>query len=229
VVRRQAIFSSERELQVKLASSIAPLVDATYETRVRREMPVGRCIPDLLAVSFEPTSAGNLWPSTWSYRHACIVAALRRASPLRLTTLAAHVYETEESAAMFIGHLLRSGAIRETSAGALYLSPEMRNLRTQVVAVEAKLARWSEALEQAVSYRAFADRVIVAMDAGLFDSTDMHLVGQFRRRGVGLCVVDQTGLRSIHSGRREIRASPEREYVSSSVFLNRTQTAWIRR
>lgn len=117
----------------------------------------------------------------------------------------------------------------ETTSGSLALSPEMRSLRAHILAIEAKLARWSEALAQAISYRQFADRVIVAMDAGLFDRTDTGVVSRFRRAGVGLCVVDRDGPTPVHEGRRAERTSAQREYVCSSAFLHRTQTLWMRR
>jgi hypothetical protein len=197
--------------------------------RVRREMPVGGCIPDILLVSFSSPPPTELWPSGFTYRHACVLAELRRSRALRRSTLATRLYETEERIAPLVNDLVGSRAIEERPTGALQLSAELRRLKSEVIAIEAKLSRWSEALDQAASYRAFADRVIVAMDAGLFDASDSEAVASFRRAGIGLCVVDRDGPRGIHSGRRSEQGSAKREYVCSSVLLSRTHTLWVRR
>lgn len=229
MVRREAVFGSEKDLQAHLTETVQQLADGASDALVRREMPVGGCIPDFLVISFASVPPAEMWPSSWTYRHAFVVAELRRSYALHRSTLASRVYETEERLAHLLDDLLHSRAIAETHSGALRLSAEMRNLRAYVTAVEAKLARWSDALGQAVGYRSFADRVIVAMDAGLFNVSNADVVAHFRREGVGLCVVDRSGPTTVHSGRRAERSSAQREYVCSSVFLQRTQTLWIRR
>jgi len=226
---RQAVFQSERELQSHLARTAARLVPDGGAMLVRREMPVGGCIPDLLLVTVTSSPAESLWPQTFSYRHACVLAELRRFTALHRTTLASRLYEEEDRLDDLISDLTRSESVEETTTGSLRLSEGMRSLRVSVMAIEAKLSRWSEALAQAKNYCAFADRTMVALDAGLFDRSHRRALAQFRRAGVGLCLVDRDGPVLLHPGRRVERATAKREYVCSSVFQTRSQELWMRR
>jgi hypothetical protein len=60
-----------------------------------------------------------------------------------------------------------------------------------VVAFEAKLERWREAMHQAYRNRCFADMsfVVLPKDVALI-AAGFH--GEFQRRGVGICYVDTT-------------------------------------
>lgn len=229
VTPRTGVFSSERELQLKLANCLRPFAEDAREIRVRREMPVGSCIPDLVLVSMDSEPPTALWPTSWSYRHACVVAELRKRPALRPEMLAARLHESEERIGPVVQALLRAGAVCQSAGGALYLASEVRALRADIVAVEAKLMRWHEALEQALSYRAFADRAVVAMDAGMFSLSNEKALDAFRDAGVGLWLVNHDGAWPVIAGRRRAETSAWREYVCSSAFLPRTQTLWMRR
>lgn len=222
------VFASEKELQARLAA-ILPLAAKGEVTAVRREMPVGRCIPDVLAVSAASLPPASLWPRNWSYRHACVVAALRQWRAVDVGTLAGLVHERETEAAAMVADLERSGAVVRTARGTVRLAPALRSVRTHITAIEAKLDRWQDALGQALEYRLFADRVVVAMDAGARRRLSAKVVAEFRRQGVALCTVDHDAVRFLSKGRATGAASAKREYVSASFFLARAQTLWMRR
>lgn len=61
-----------------------------------------------------------------------------------------------------------------------------------VLAFEAKLAKWRDALHQAYRTRCFANRAYVVLPA-VRAQTAMRYEQEFRRRGVGLCAVSLDG------------------------------------
>lgn len=217
-------FRSERELQRALLSRAVELKLRGGPTFVRREVPVGGCIPDLILVHFKRQPKRTLWPARWSYRHTFLLWLLRRRQPQRLASLAARCFEPENRVAELVRDLERSGAVRRTTSGALRLSRAMLGVKGEVIAVEAKLSRWRESLSQAMQYRKFADRVFVAMDAARVKE---HVnIDAFRRRKVGLLTFGVDEARWLSLPRATMAtSSPEREYLIASAAASR-QTLW---
>ena len=222
-------FETERQLQAALVEHASVLGIQGAEVRARREMPMGSVIPDLVLVSFDRVPAQSILRVRWSYPHAYVVAELRRVAHLRRETLVQRMFERRERVDRLLDELIRAGALEETANGSVRLSTELRSLRTQIVAVEAKLSRWNEALRQAVSYGAFADRSFVAMDAGRIDGGRDEVTDAFRRAGIGLVLVDGNGARRIHGGRKNMRVTPGKDYLRFSSMSARNQTLWMRR
>jgi hypothetical protein len=224
-----AAFESEVALQQTLARLDFVQGDNYAHTFSRREVPVGGCIPDLVLVRFaEPPDAG-LWPTRRSFRHAFVVWLLRRhGSRLHPETIAARAFESLARIRPVLDDLLETGALREAESGALALSPLLVRVQAEVVAVEAKLRRWREALDQATAYARFADRVLVAMDATAAPRT-VEALAEFRRRGAGLLAVGTRDFEWLVSPRRSTRKpGPEWDDLVSSAGAMR-QTLWVRR
>lgn len=215
-------------MQEHLATALSAAVADSNDVWIRREMPMGRRIPDVVMLRFPSPPPLQLWPRTSTYAHAAAIAELRRAVILRKSRLAERLFETHDRVARLVRDLVATGAVIE-SGNTLRLSPAMRTSTAEVVAIEAKLARWTEAMHQAESYRSFADRVFVAMDAGLFDTQSTRAIAAFRRAGVGLYLVNRSGIQLAYKGRAERQMTPEREYVFASALSTRSQTLWIRR
>jgi hypothetical protein len=128
-----------------------------------------------------------------------------------------------------LDELIDAGALIAPTVDTVRLSEDLRTLRMEVIAVEAKLSRWNEALDQAVSYRAFADRSLVAMDADRIDEASPRMTEAFNRAGIGLVVVDNDGGQLVHRGRTQRRSTPQKDYVCFSALGARNQTLWARR
>jgi hypothetical protein len=219
-------FRAESELQQYLAEWNWIAFLGRRAVRLRREMPIGGCIPDLVVVGFGATPPERLWPRRWTYRHAHVVATLRRRS-LRLKTLAARCFDSPERLQPVVTDLLLNGTLRESKTGVLALSKRIRGLKAEVVAVEAKLERWSDALEQARSYRGFSNRVIVAMDAERAPRSK-RVLRRFAQAGIGLWRVSARGIEVLLQPRPRRVATSEWEYVVASAVASRNQTLWMR-
>lgn len=192
---------------------------------VRREVPVGKCIPDIVYVSFANVPQREVWPSQWSYRHAFVVWLLRRRSPLHSSTIAARCYEPLSRVEPVIQDLLASGTLARKHTGSLSLAPAMRKMRVEVTAAEAKLHRWRNGLRQAAYYRRFADRVFVGLNTVPSSMTEDSL-HKFRQSRVGLCVVTPRTLQWLVKPEKSItRPGPEWEYLVGAAVRD-NQSLW---
>lgn len=59
-------------------------------------------------------------------------------------------------------------------------------LKDEVIAIEAKLSRWRDALQQAYRNRCFADKSYVLLPLNIAEVACRHEY-EFERRGVGIC------------------------------------------
>lgn len=223
-----ATFRTERDLQAAIVSHRLELTTIGGPRLLRREMPLGGCIPDFVFVAFSAPAPAAVLRLRWSYRHASVIAQLRSGVPLRRETLAARLYERASGLDRLIADLVAASAIEETDRGGLRLSAVLQDIDTQVVAIEAKLSRWNEALAQAASYRSFADRVFVAMDAGRVNGSASQISRACRTAGIGLIMVTDRDATFVHAGRRRVPRTAQREYVCFSAIGARSQTLWTR-
>ena len=220
----QLIFDTEKNLQYKIYTSKIWLDSEFSSIAIRREVPVGDCIPDLVCVRFleSPT---NLLPKQWAYRHVYVLWLLRRYKSLRLETISKHTYEHPEKVSSILQDLIKSGAIIVKKSGSFSLSAGMKALRAEVVSVEAKLYRWKEALDQAIKYKSFSDISFVAMDKNGIPKNPRH-ISEFYQFQVGLCSVSKDEIEWIVPPRSiQTTKGPEREYLVISAAAS-CQTLW---
>lgn len=221
-------FGSELDLQKRLETLDFLEGDDSEAVYFRREVRVGNIIPDLICVRFPQLPESNLRRTNWSFRHASLLSLLRRYRKLRVASLAKLTYERELRVRGLLEDLVRSGAVVEWSTGSYSLSKQLSSVQAEVIAVEAKLERWNEALQQAVTYQRFADRVFVAMDHERIKVKHVP-IAEFMSSGVGLLSVSPTHTSQVNKGRKTRRISPEWEYLVSSPFTSRSQKLWFRR
>jgi hypothetical protein len=107
--------------------------------------------------------------------------------------------------------------------------PLQDDFRANVVAVEAKLKNWRQALVQATRYKDFANVAFVAMDATMVPSKS-SILETFRALQVGLCAVSLNSAEwVVHPQIREHGLGHEKEYITMSPVVPTTQRFWSRR
>lgn len=223
------IFDTERELQHQLTHLDLEFEGSFATTFVRREVPIGNCIPDLIYVRFEEDPNPALWPRRWTFRHAHILWLLREKHKLTLESIASLTYESQAKVMPVLDDLVKSGAITRSRNGLLKLSIEMASLTAEVIAVEAKLELWKQALAQAVEYRRFANRVFVAMDSEKAPR-EPKILDQFKETEIGLCAVKKRSLEWIvYPPNHKYTIGPDREYLITSAARPASQQLWYRR
>ena len=225
----RSAFPSERALQLSLLDALSPSTDTHPVSFAKREVQVGSCIPDVVAVRYKRPPSTHLLPSRIAYRHAVVLSLLRARSPLRSTTIAARIHDAPLRIQPTIDELCAAGAILECPSGAFAIARELREDEPEVIAIEAKLSRWKEALAQAESYRHFANYVVIALDAArLTRPTDASAAS--RRRRVGLCCASpESTLWLVEPARNATCHGPAWEYLVQTAAMCTAQRAWTSR
>jgi len=155
--------------------------------RLRREVGVGRNIADVVALC-TPTAVFSLPPESLTITESVVLSSLRLRGPTRIDLLERRC--GARRGVLRNGALKRlrdSGAVTCGPGGRIALSAEWsRDYR--LVAIEAKLTKWRDALKQAKEYRRYADEAYVLLPAG-FANRARRAEDEFRDAGVGLWII----------------------------------------
>lgn len=127
---------------------------------------------------------------------ASAVAALLRRGPLRLSTLSEQLFIRPERLERTLSALVRRRVLSVTPGGAFVLEVAAELRAVRLVAVEAKLRRWREALAQASRYRTFATEAYIALPEGLLADRD-QVQSEARALGIGIIAVGSSDLREV--------------------------------
>jgi hypothetical protein len=177
------------------------------------ELIVGKSIADLvLLVERGSTPAGLQRPL--SVRESVVLSALR---PRLKSDSAADQVASPESTDPAIATLLKVGALRTQRNGSIALGRVWDRPR-RLVAIEAKLTRWRDALDQAIAYRRYADESYVALPEARIDGA---YAGRscFVAAGVGLIAVSRAGIRQLVPARPSAEHDWRRDFVLSRLMI----------
>jgi len=158
-------FRFESEMAEPLIARIPSVfhLDSGKRLRVLRETAIGPVIPDLLLGIWSgdlPRCAG-LNPVS---RHILAWLSEQKATSSE-DQLCERLFLSEHAATSAILALQRVGAIIKRESGEVQLRPEYDvSGSVRLIAIEMKLKRWREALQQSVAYRKFADEAYVVLD-----------------------------------------------------------------
>ena len=187
---------------------------------------MGDRVPDFVCISFQNLTDDAVLPKNCTYRHAAVLATLRKRRRTRPATLAKQLYMDVERLRPLLNDLVASGAVIENPTGSLSLSTFWSELKAEVIAVEAKLTRWKDALIQALSHKRYADTAVVAMDAAAIPQKESS-IRTFAEHGIGLCAISPDSARWVVPPKRSEGEGHEREYLLTSA-LSPSQTLWSR-
>ena len=224
------MFATEAEVRDCLPIWTVGRGELRATTYIRREMPIGHCIPDVVYVRASEDDRVQWAPRNWTYKHACVIWALRRHAELDMRGLGRLLYEKVDRLDRTVRDLVACGAIEGGGSESLRLSAGVAEMRAEVTAVEIKLHRWREALRQAASYRDFADRVVVAMDEERLGSGGAPLA-PFATAGVGLIAVGRASSEWLVEPESDVAdgLGPYHDYIIGSALSRRGHTLWLRR
>ena len=211
----------------QLVEHSAPLLQASFQSEaasayVEREVGAGRNIADLVLLLQAP---GAIPPeiSALTTGESVVLSALRRHGATRIDILEQRCgLSRTELRVGALDRLLRWGLVRKERGGRIALeSNYVRNV--QIVAVEAKLTRWRQALRQAVEYFRYADLSYV-----LLPESSGHVALEnaeaFRSVGVGLLLASTGSLSTAISSRPSDRHDWRREFVLSRLLKHEVRS-----
>jgi hypothetical protein len=165
-------FRLERHMLTPLADGLPSLLGfgGDWTVRILREPTMGLIIPDLLLGAWRPDRTPRAYPATtWIDAH--VRALIEREGVVTPEALRERLHLSPNAAAASEARLLRHGLITRchgvtdaADAQAWTLAPGAQTTELEIVAVEAKLSRWQDAVAQAASYLTFADRAYVVVD-----------------------------------------------------------------
>jgi DNA-binding MarR family transcriptional regulator len=179
---------------------------------VLTEMQVGMRIPDLLLVFRDP--AELLAPVKLSYFECALLAFTLRTGTSTVTDLAAATYASREDVETRVGRLAHLGFLKRR--GDEFTAAKRIGRRVRIIAVEAKLTRWKEALVQAEECRRFANEAYIAMPQGIVRN-NLAVVQACASSGVGIIAVDEHGPSVLLDAERSQPQSAEWIRVMSSA------------
>lgn len=206
--------------EAQLLAAIIHLLPELLGTRssptvVAREVKVSRSIAD--AVLVQPRKRPKRIPEPLSISDSVILSALRRSGPTRVDILekrcGAHAGELRGA---ILDRLQQQGFVRRSHGGRVSGLTWASDLR--VVAIEAKLAKWRQALVQASSYRRYADFSYVVLPSVVAESPRLDRA-EFRGQGVGLISARVSGeLAILVPSVRQKEHDWQREFVCSRLL-----------
>ena len=200
-------FRYEREMLAPLAMGLpAQLgIDAAQIVRTIREVPLGLIIPDLLIGHWTPCRAPGAYPSTTGV-DTFVRALLECEGPLSTSQIQSRLYLSDRATEASLKRLSRGGAVvpvgaaegptRDLEEVRWALAEEARAGCVGIVAVEAKLSRWQDAVRQAAEYLTFADRSVVVLDGNQVRESDA-LLAAVQVAQVGLVMQHGRVLRTV--------------------------------
>jgi len=181
-------FRFEREMLEPLISTLLPLLGfraptTSQEVTVVQTPAIGNVIPDLLVGRWRDTPSGHLAAITFVEASALsFIDSLGSISPSQFSD---RFHLTERAADLALQKLATRSFLGVNARGEYYLDQAANPRSCELIAVEVKLSRWRDALDQAVSYLTFADYSYVVLDGARFIARPESM-NQFRSAGVGL-------------------------------------------
>ena len=149
-------------------------------------------IPDVLYCRWR-YSPGTTVKRPATIIDAHILSVLEQTGRCTVSDLCERLFLLEPKAHESVNRLLKQGLIVARRSGAYTIVKDASAKRVTLVAVEMKLFRWREALDQAKSYLHFADQSFVVLDGNQVDASD-KVESAFAAAGVGLLMQHGTVL-----------------------------------
>jgi hypothetical protein len=211
----------ESDLVAELAEHLpARFGGARRSCQIQREVIAGRAIADVVALVGRRghSERSPLFSRPLSARECVVLSVLRRHGATRSDRLPALCgLEASELRTGLWRDLVERNLLRLGPGGRVALHPLWPSSH-RVFAIEAKLVRWRDALQQAIEYRRFADFAYVALpEASLRSALQEREV--FKASGVGLLAVNGQ-VRTVVKASRSRDHDWRREFVLSRLALN---------
>jgi hypothetical protein len=220
-------FALEVDLYPVLARSLPKLLVRSRKgdlVRSAAQKPVGAIIPDFI-VLHAPSEAVHRVAGDLTFFEANVVAALLSGGPAKQAAIARQLYSRTDVVEQSLAVLCRRGVVVQQRSGAFAVSPGTPFRSMNVVAVEAKLRRWREALDQAISYQQFANAAYVALPSDGVRDGDSALIKSARQHGVGILSVAKERVKRVLVARHRPVKTPDFVWIASRLTSTCPATA----
>lgn len=210
-------FRTEKELVEHSAPLLQQwLQPQTGFARVGREVGVGRNIADLvLLLQDDQTTSPTIGSLTTG--ECVVLASLRRYGATRIDLLEERCgLRRTQLRVGALSRLLEWGLVRKGRGGAVALRSNSSGTFS-IVAIEAKLTRWKQAMSQAVQYFRYADLSYVLLPEGSA-APALANTNAFVSSGVGLLVANNLTVTPVIGAQHAHDHDWRREFVYSRML-----------
>lgn len=215
-------FRFERDMFASLGELLPEKISSTPDRLVHlREPTVGNVIPDLLFAEW--TEELRPLKRNFTFIEARILALLEQRDELRESEISQILHLSAPAAARAFKRIQQSGLVLPTRDGKISLDAGCFTRALFVTAVELKLRRWREALDQAVNYLKFANRAYVVLDGDQI-ARDEEMIKAFRASRVGLFMLRASGLSQVVCAPEHSCISPQRIQAVQKICIRLTES-----
>jgi hypothetical protein len=181
-------FRFEREMLEPLLTTLPEVLglDAANKAgdlTIIQTPAVGNVIPDLLIGRWKDPPSGQLTAIT--FVEAAALSFIESLGSSSVSQFSDRFHLTGEVADRTLQRLTSRAFLRLTEEGQYYLDATASPRSCELTAVEVKLSRWRDALDQATDYLRFADFSYVVLDGQRF-VVRPEVLNEFHSNGVGL-------------------------------------------
>lgn len=163
---------------------------------MHEQLQVGAKIPDFVLVH-APDDQPTVHRSLTSLE-SVVLAELLSACASSALAIAERLFAQPARIETALENLRRAGLV-SGEPGDAYGPTEKALPTATVLAIEAKLTRWREAVDQAESYLSFANLSYVALPLATIEWRREVIIAECSARGIGLLGVDHGALRIEHA------------------------------
>ena len=188
---KRRTFSNESQMMARLLPALEAFLcsrNPVSAFSVRREVGAGATFADAVALLITEKDPGPplAAPRPLSGFESVVVSHLRRRGPTPAVGMASACGLPPLLSEATLRRLRKWGIVRAGAGGEVML--EARWLSSvRLVAIEAKLIRWRDAIAQAEHYRNYADEAYVVLPK---ENAAVAAAAEFEAAGVGLLVFD---------------------------------------
>jgi hypothetical protein len=182
-----------------------------------REVAAGRRIADVVLLLADNAASERTIADELSVGECVVLATLRRRGRLTRETLIEATGAAERALHATLQKLERRGLLTQTRTGKISLVRSWTR-SASLVAFEAKLHKWRDALAQACWYRRYADASYVVLPIAHAKAA-MSSADEFLAAGVGLLVFDMKTIYCAIPAARSREHDWRREFVLSRIAL----------
>jgi|SRR5690242_3278391 len=208
-------FRREVDLLPVLLSSRGALVPTQPGRRIQvfEHVQVGTIIPDLVLVASRANHTERNHLPRLTVFDAWVATVLQFGGPKAALDIAGMLHGRASRVRTSLARLKRHRLVTQASSEGVFKSNAQRiRRRAEIVAVEAKLERWSEAIQQARHYLTFANRAYIAIPAHRAKASN-KVRQECRKAGVGLVAVGKREASVLVRAPRAEVFTPERLWL----------------
>lgn len=198
------MFNSESDLvrqfkphSRRFISKIIPTI-RPQKYFIINEFDSGNGIADIIVGTYRPRLSEQSMRSPINLNWVSLLATMNRNKKLNIDEFTELYGYSKKTAMLQIREYENAGFIELLNDNIFIVKKEYKSVVENVVAIEAKLKNWKQALKQAYRYRRFSDFSIVLMDA---DNVTPALKAEnvFMEYGIGLASLNEKGCKILIS------------------------------